>query len=211
LRIAVRTRVNRFSILDSLYSILSVVARDWKKEAGMGRTAGTLGVLLVTVLMTGCVERRFVITSDPPLALVVLNGQPLDGPTPADDHFVYYGNYHFTLYKDGYAPLEVDQPIPAPWYEWFPLDFFAENLWPWRIRDVRHFHYQLQPLLVPRSDEILNRAAELRDRGKIVAPPLENLPSGEAPLGPGPDATPAPLAPLPSAVPQPPGPEFSNQ
>ncbi len=176
----------------------------------MRRSAGTIGVLFGAVLLGGCVERRFVITSDPPGALVMLNGQPLDGYTPADDHFVYYGNYHFTLYKDGYAPLEVDQPIPAPWYEWFPADFFVENLWPWRIRDVRYFHYQLQPSLVPRPDEILNRAIELRDRGKIVAPPLESLPPGEVPPGPGPDTTPAPQAPLPSAVPQPPGPEFSD-
>ncbi len=161
----------------------------------MSRNAGALGMLLGCVLLTGCVERRFVITSDPPGALVMLNGQPLDGPTPADDHFVYHGNYHFTLYRDGYAPLEVDQPIPAPWYEWFPLDFFSENLWPCWIRDVRRFHYQLQPLQVPRGDEILNRAQELRDRGKIVAPPLENS---------------VPLAPFPSVLPQSPGPEFSE-
>ena len=35
-----------------------------------------------------------------------------------DDHFVYYGNYHFTLIKDGYETLQVDQDIPAPFYEY---------------------------------------------------------------------------------------------
>ena len=57
--------------------------------------------LSLAVFLTGCVDRRFVVTTDPPGALVLRNNAPI-GFAPADDHFTYYGNYHFTLIKDGY-------------------------------------------------------------------------------------------------------------
>jgi hypothetical protein len=135
----------------------------------MKRNAWLLGAVAGAALLAGCVERRYVVTSDPPGALVLRNGEPL-GASPADDHFTYYGNYHFTLIRDGYETLEVDERIRAPWYEWPPLDFVSENVVPWWIYDVRHFHYALQPLQVPRSDEVLNRAQELRGRGQQLQP-----------------------------------------
>ena len=144
--------------------------------------------LVLALLFTGCVERRFVVTTDPPGALVMRNNAPI-GFAPADDHFVYYGNYHFTLIKDGYETQQIDQKIPAPWYQYPPFDFFAENLLPWHIIDVRRFHYQMQPRQVPNPDEMLNHAQELRDRGRIVSPPPEApvpaVPSLGTPVVPG--------------------------
>jgi hypothetical protein len=147
----------------------------------------------LALALTGCVERRFVVTTDPPGALVLRNTAPI-GFAPADDHFTYYGNYHFTLIKDGYETQQVDQRIPAPWYEYPPFDFFTENFLPWHIIDVRRFHYQMQPRQVPQADEMLNRAQELRDRGHIVTPPPE---------------TPLPVAPT-LGTPIPPGTETIN-
>ena len=146
-----------------------------RRVGAMNQYAGLLSAVTAAALLTGCVERRYVVTSDPPGALVLRNGQPL-GATPADDHFVYYGNYHFTLIRDGYETLEVDQPVPPPWYEWPAIDFVSENLIPWWIYDVRRFHYQLQPLQVPNSVDVLNRAQELRTRGQGLGP----LPGTEA-------------------------------
>ena len=122
----------------------------------------------ISALLSGCVERRYVITSDPPGAIVLRNGDPI-GAAPADDHFVYYGNYHFTLIKDGYQTLQVDQEISAPWYEYIPLDFFSENIVPWRIQDVRRFHFRLEPIRTVTTDELLNRAQNLRNRGQSIA------------------------------------------
>ena len=96
------------------------------------------------------------------------NGDPI-GAAPADDHFVYYGNYHFTLIKDGYQTLQVDQEISTPWYEYIPLDFFSENIVPWRIQDVRRFHFRLEPIRTVTTDELLNRAQNLRNRGQSIA------------------------------------------
>jgi hypothetical protein len=156
----------------------------------------------IATLLTGCVERRFVVTTDPPGALVMRNNAPI-GFAPADDHFTYYGNYHFTLIKDGYETQQVDQNIPAPWYEYPPFDFFTENFLPWHIIDVRRFHYQMQPRQVPHPDEMLNRAQELRDRGHIITPPPEPppptaTPSLGTPVLPGPE-TGTPPANSPSA------------
>jgi hypothetical protein len=138
----------------------------------MRRIRWLVGVAVTTALVGGCVERRYVITSDPSGAIVQRNYQPI-GATPADDHFLYYGKYHFTLIPTvpGYATLQVDQDVPAPWYEYFPLDFVSENLIPWRIEDVRRFHYQLPPLQPPNLGEVLNRGQGLRDRGQTLGPP----------------------------------------
>jgi hypothetical protein len=136
----------------------------------MRHAAWFVGVAVCTGLLSGCVERRYVITTDPPGAVVLRNGEPL-GPTPVDDHFVYYGKYHFTIIKDGFETLQVDQEIPAPWYEYFPLDFFSENVFPWPVTDVRRFHFKLEPRRVPNTDELLRDAQNLRNRGLSLEPP----------------------------------------
>jgi hypothetical protein len=150
---------------------------------------GWLGLaLVVAATSTGCVERRYVVTSDPPGALVFRNGIPL-GPSPVDDFFIYYGDYDITLVKDGYETLHAKVKINAPWYEYPPLDFVAENLFPYTIRDIREgnqFHFQLQPLQAVRPDDVRKRANELRGQGRQlgvqpeadVAPPLPLTPPG---------------------------------
>jgi hypothetical protein len=134
----------------------------------MRRLAWTGAVLLAAGLLSGCVERRFVITSNPPGAAVYRDGQLL-GVTPVDDYFIYYGKREYVLVLDGYETLKVEQPAPAPWYEIPPLDFVAENLWAFKIRDVRRPEpYQLQPLQVPNPNLILDRAGRLRNSGRAL-------------------------------------------
>jgi hypothetical protein len=167
----------------------------------MMRTAWLGAALLVATTSTGCVERRYVVTSDPPGALVFRNGVPL-GPTPVDDFFVYYGDYELTLVKDGYETLRAKVKIDSPWYEYPGLDFISENIFPYTIRDIREggqFHFTLQPLQAVRPDDVLKRAAELRARGATIKPdgPAEVPPP--IPLTP-----PGPVAPREGTVVQPP-------
>src|SRR5436853_2926248 len=136
----------------------------------MRRTAWLVGLALTAVLGGGCVERRFVVTTDPPGALVLRNNHPI-GSSPADDHFVYYGKYNFTLIADGYETMHVEQNIPTPWYEYWPLDFFFENLFPFQIEDVRHFHYPMTPLQMPNPNDLINQGQDLRNRAKTIEPP----------------------------------------
>jgi hypothetical protein len=159
------------------------------------------GALLGAALLTGCVERRFIVNTDPPGAVVLRDGHMI-GAAPADDRFDYYGKYRFTLIKDGYETQQVVQDVPAPWYQYPPFDFISENLIPWRIRDVRTFNYALQPAQQASSAEVLEKSAQLRLRGQAIipAPPPEHASNKKKPP---PALHPAPLAPLPGPQPWP--------
>jgi hypothetical protein len=131
------------------------------------RTMVGVALALASVGLSGCVERRYVIESDPPGALVLVNDQPI-GTTPVDYYFVYYGNYKFTLIKDGFQTKQVNQPIASPWYEYPPLDFLSENLYPGKLEDVHRFRYCLEPLVQINTDQVLRGADALRDRGRAI-------------------------------------------
>src|SRR5262249_23602487 len=119
-------------------------------------------------------------TSDPPGAIVYKNGQPL-GATPVDDHFVYYGKYKYMLVKDGYETMEVEQKIPAPWYEYPLIDFFSENIYPGQIEDVRRFHFATNPRGSGNPNDLLKDAQNLRNRGMSVQTPQASE-SGSSPV-----------------------------
>jgi hypothetical protein len=159
----------------------------------MSRYAWAGTILLAAALTTGCVERRFIVNSEPQGALVYVNGQYL-GATPVDYYYTYYGKYELKLVRAGFEPLTVVQPVPPPWYEWPGIDFISENLVPSKLRDVRSFCYTLQPLQQVHPDELLDRASQLRSRGKSI----EALPAPR-PVPPGPGGAP-PLPPA-GAVP----------
>jgi hypothetical protein len=154
----------------------------------MRRYLAFLLVAAGTGLLTGCVEQRYIVTTDPPGAVVLRNGVPL-GQSPVDDHFVYYGTYHFTILLDGYETLQVDQTLPTPWYDYFPLDFFSENVVPCKIRDVRRFHYKLEPRRMVNTNDLLNDAENLRNRGISIRPPDSNPPPGPPAPPPAPPGT----------------------
>src|ERR1051326_5071770 len=98
---------------------------------------------LALCLLAGCVERRFVITTDPPGAIVTNEkGIPI-GAAPADEQWVYNGVYQFKLDMDGFQTQVVRENVAPKWYEYFPLDFISENVVPWTIQDIRRFHYQM--------------------------------------------------------------------
>jgi hypothetical protein len=142
----------------------------------MNRFTRTLLGACLALGLAGCVERRFLVESDPPGAFVYQNGQFL-GATPVDVPFLYYGNYDFMLVKEGYDSLKVSTRVSPPWFERPGVDFFSENLWPFHIQDVRPVFYQLQPMAQTNTIELMNQARELRERGRAVNPtptPSEN-------------------------------------
>src|SRR5262245_32823258 len=153
-------------------------------NARLTRLAGLLGVALGSGLLAGCVERRYVITTDQPGAIVYENGRPI-GAAPADQQFLYYGTYRFTIVRDGCKTLVVDTCLNRPWYEYFPLDFVSENLIPWTIRDVQRFHYTLEPVPPVAAEVILDQATQLRERGRSLGAPPPPLPPGAVPVPPG--------------------------
>jgi hypothetical protein len=97
-----------------------------------------LGTLLCSS-MTGCVFRRMTVRSDPPGALVMVDGEEV-GYTPCSVPFVYYGTREITLVKPGYQTLTTMQKVQTPWYQYFPLEFFTDNFSPQRSRTATTSH-----------------------------------------------------------------------
>ena len=155
---------------------------------------------LVCLAATGCVERRLTVRTNPPGALLYVNGYEI-GTTPVSTSFTYYGTRKIRLVKDGYETLTTTQWIPPPWYEYFPLDFAAENFVPGQIGDQRTLDYQLKPQVVVPTDQLLARAEALR-RG-IQTTTGTRPPPGPATAGP-PAGWVAPAVPPGAAAPVPP-------
>jgi hypothetical protein len=167
-----------------------------------------LGMALWLGLAAGCVERHMIVNAEQPGAAVFVNNVP----------FTYYGTYHFTLVRDNYETLQVDQKIVPPWYQWLGVDFFTENLYPGKFRDVRCFTYAMQPLQYMPPADVLLRAKDLKSRGETIMPlspdgkplpPSDGLPFGSSSAGP-PGPLPRNVPPAPASVPGanilPPGP-----
>lgn len=141
-----------------------------------------LGLGLLLCSLAGCVERRFIITTEPHGAIVYdEKGLPM-GAAPADRTFTYYGKYRFTLVKDGCETVVVEENIRPPWYQWFLLDFVSENLIPFTLRDVRRFHYALPPRQVVPPEALLQEAGKLRLEGQAIGNPV--APSADPLLNP---------------------------
>ena len=155
-----------------------------------------LALLAAGGLLTGCVERRFVITTEPAGAVVFdEKGLPL-GAAPTDKPFVYYGEYQFTVVADGYETQVVREKVRPPFYEWFLLDFFSENVLPWPIKDRRVFQYHLEPRRVVNPKQLLEEAQNMRNRGRSLGVPAvpEPIPPAPPPVAvqPAPGSLPVP-------------------
>jgi hypothetical protein len=132
----------------------------------------------------GCVERLLQVRSDPPDADVFVNGE-LVGRTPLDHPFTFYGTVGVVVRRGGHESSHRLVALEAPWYETFPIDFFAELVVPWTIRDEHRHEVRLEPLparddplplesLAPRIDgarrrmSLVREAREARDRERGV-------------------------------------------
>ena len=120
------------------------------------------------VLLTGCVERRISITSDPPGSQVWLDGKHI-GTTPVTIPFSFYGTRELTLYRKGYQTYSVMQHIDSPFYQYFPIDFISEFLWPFHLQNWHRFFYILKPyptLNRKEKNQLIQRANKLKNESE---------------------------------------------
>ena len=80
-------------------------------------------LILLSVTLTGCVQRRLLIRSDPDGALVTVDDQAI-GHTPYSLPYVYYGTRKIRLEKDGFETTEVKERVKPPWYQLPGINFF---------------------------------------------------------------------------------------
>ena len=129
-------------------------------------------VSLSTVCLTGCVQRRFIVRSQPEGAFVTIDNQPI-GYTPLSVPFTYYATREIQLEKDGYKTIKVRERIRPPWYQKFPVSFFADNFAGREIRDERLLEFEMEPRTQVEENLLLERANDLRtniERGTVTAP-----------------------------------------
>ena len=119
-------------------------ARDRSRRKAW--VAATLAVLAAPA----CVERLVKIQTEPEGVAVLVNGRPA-GTTPLEYPFTHYGTYRVDLWKEGYQAWSGEIDVSAPWYQYFPFDFFAETLDPFRHQDVHEHFVKLEPHPAPGS------------------------------------------------------------
>ena len=91
-------------------------------------------VILFSVLAMcagGCVARTLTVTSPRPDReyKLYIDGRHV-GATPYTSTFVFYGT-HELMAEDSTGRIYVqDMRISRPWYEYFPIDLFADVLYP---------------------------------------------------------------------------------
>jgi len=136
-------------------------------------------LVLVTVLMcqVGCVHRRLTIRSQPRGALVYVDGVEV-GRTPVSTPFIYYGTRTIRLELDGYESAQENHRLRAPWYQVPPLDFVSDNLISRDLHDERVLHFELVPMRIIPTDQLIERAGELRKNAQLgVTTTLPVVPS----------------------------------
>ena len=124
------------------------------------------------IFLAGCVERKLTIVTEPQEAIVWLNDEEI-GVTPVTVNFNWYGDYTIRIEKPGYDILNTHQLLKRPAHDVFPLDFFAEVLWPGTIEDSYTWTFDLEPFQQASAPELIEQANQMRDQannelGKIA-------------------------------------------
>jgi hypothetical protein len=149
-------------------------------------TIAAVVVLSCLLLATGCVERTMLIRSEPAEAPVWVD-EEYAGRTPLEHPFAHYGSRSIRVGpvrdekdKARYAEKRDIVRIEAPWYETFPLDFFFEVLYPFRLTDEHELPtFVLEPAVVTQGytdeemQDLLREAEQFRQRALTPVPEEE--------------------------------------
>jgi hypothetical protein len=125
--------------------------------------------------LSGCIERRISITSEPQGALVHLNDKEV-GRTPLVVPFTYYGVYDVRLTLDGYEPLWTSREAKGAWWELPGPDLVAEAV---SDRTVQiDWHFDLEPTLLSEEQPLKDRAWQMRAMVDQIRPSRDTVPAG---------------------------------
>lgn len=120
-------------------------------------------VLACALLAGGCVERLITVRSEPPGAIVWLNGEEI-GTTPVSTSFTWYGQYEVILRKSGYETVKTARRAPEPFYQWPGVDLVAECLLPFTLTDRHEWDFTLMPQTPAEAEQLIQRARMLQDQ-----------------------------------------------
>ncbi len=141
-------------------------------------------MLVCAAAACGCVERKMMIRSEPEGAPVWVN-DAYAGTTPLEHHFAFYGTSGIRVgpIRDAedrllFQEAKTEYDAAAPWYETFPIDFFAEVLWPGTLTDVHEVPEVKLPPAPPAAEQVdpeqvqslLKRGEDFRQRALEPVP-----------------------------------------
>ncbi len=125
----------------------------------------TLFLLLTAFLtITGCVERKLTINTNPAGAQVFLNDEEI-GVSPVTTTFNWYGDYNITIRKQGCVTLQTHRKLQAPWYDGFPFDFFV-MIYPCRVVDKYEWSFELEPQKEIGRQELIQDAVRIKEQAE---------------------------------------------
>ena len=82
---------------------------------------------VASAALSGCVERRIWIDTEPQGALVWVNDAQV-GRTPVDLAITHEGTYDLRIEKEGFEPLITPATTKGPLWDTVPLDLIVEIL-----------------------------------------------------------------------------------
>jgi len=121
--------------------------------------------ITAVIILSGCVERRLTINTQPRGALVLLNDEEI-GTSPVTVSFNWYGDYNVAIRKEGFETLKTHRKLKGPWYDKFPFDFFAQIVNPKKIIDTYQWTFELTPKQQINRQELIQNAQELKKQLK---------------------------------------------
>lgn len=116
--------------------------------------------LVTVIILSGCVERKLTINTEPQGATVILNDEEI-GTSPVTVSFEWYGDYNVAIRKEGFETLKTHRKLKAPWYDGFPFDFLT-LLNPERTVDEYEWTFELEPKKEISRKELIHQAEELK-------------------------------------------------
>ena len=119
--------------------------------------------LAVCCGLSGCVERRLTINTNPSGAEVLLNDEEV-GISPVTTSFNWYGDYNITIRKEGCQTMTTHKKLQAPLLDYFPFDFVAGVLYPGRIVDSYQWTFDLQPQKEIDRQELIKSAEKISNQ-----------------------------------------------
>jgi len=90
------------------------------------------------------VTRTLHVDSSPAGATVLLDGR-LVGETPYTEAFLSYGVRRLELRHEGHARDVREIDVVRPWWQYFPVSFFSDLLWPAPLTDDHYVAVELIP------------------------------------------------------------------
>jgi len=118
---------------------------------------------VIIFIVSGCVERRLTINTEPQGAVVTLNDEEI-GPSPVTVSFEWYGDYNIRISKDGFETLKTHRKLKGPWYDRFPFDFFAQVVNPKRIVDSYEWTFKLEEKKATAQEDLIKAAQKMQQQ-----------------------------------------------